>query len=401
MPMKNRDALERERIEQANALAAALRDGNEEEVAKALAAYADSVQQRILAEAEMYRNEADAVVLAGRGIRQLTSEEREFYQSASAAMRDNPQQSMNTQNMRMPETIITEILGAVKSEHPLLQMIDFTPTSMMTTWVINKQGPQAAVWGEVTAQIVTELYGESNTEQVSLKKLSAYFPVSNALLDLGPEWLDRYIREICTESIALGVEIAIIDGSGKDCPVGMNRNIDGDFSATTGYPKKEAIVVEFFSPEEYGALAANLAVDDTGKARNVDDLTIIVNPLDYLKIIMPATIRETLDGGYVRDVFPLPTQIIKSSAVELGKAVFGLVSKYFFGIGRGTDGGKLEYSDHQNFLFDQRLYRIKLYGEGKPKDNKAFSWLDISGLKRHVPTVGYAVAAADSDEATE
>lgn len=401
MSMKNRDALEREQMEQANALAAALKSEDEEAIAKALAEYANSVQQRILAEAEMYRNEADTVVLAGRGIRQLTSEERSFYQRAATAMRDNPQQALQTENMRMPETVITEILGAVETGHPLLKAINFTPTSMMTTWIINTQGPQPAVWGEVTAEIVTELHGKGNTEHVTLKKLSAYFPVSNALLDLGPEWLDRYIREICTESIALGVEIAIIDGSGKDCPIGMNRNTNGDFSATTGYPKKEAIAIESFSPEEYGSLAARLAIDGTGKARNVDDLTMIVNPLDYLKIIMPATIRETIDGGYIRDVLPLPTQIVKSAAVDPGQAIFGLVSKYFFGIGRGPDGGKLEYSDHQHFLFDQRLYRIKLYGTGKPKDNNAFQVLDISKVKRYIPTVGYAVAATTEDEAAE
>lgn len=70
-------------------------------------------------------------------------------------------------------------------------------------------------------------------------------------------------------------------------------------------------------------------------------------------------------------------------AVPSGKAVFGLANRYFFGLGT-SKGGKLEYSDEYKFLEDQRVYLIKLYGNGRALDENAFVYVDISNL---VPTV--------------
>lgn len=51
-------------------------------------------------------------------------------------------------------------------------------------------------------------------------------------------------------------------------------------------------------------------------------------------------------------------------------------------MGIGTaQAGKLETSDEFAFLDDNRTYKIKLYGNGQPKDNNAFQVLDITGLK--------------------
>ena len=57
------------------------------------------------------------------------------------------------------------------------------------------------------------------------------------------------------------------------------------------------------------------------------------------------------------------------------------------GVGAGTDGGRLEYSDEYRFLEDQRVYRIKLYGNGRPMDDCSFAWVDISELEPLVQQV--------------
>lgn len=64
------------------------------------------------------------------------------------------------------------------------------------------------------------------------------------------------------------------------------------------------------------------------------------------------------------------------------------------GLGTGTGkGGKIEYSDEYKFLEDQRVYRIKLFGNGRPMDDKAFIYLDISALKPYVQQVHVTNAA--------
>jgi hypothetical protein len=169
-------------------------------------------------------------------------------------------------------------------------------------------------------------------------------------------------------------------------PIGMNRSVAPDVTVTGGvYPKKKAIKLKSFEPDEYGKfIADNLAKTQKGNPRVITQLILVCNPADYLKKIMPATTVKTQVGTYINDVFPFPTQIIQSVRMKEGEAVIGIANRYFMGIGAGTDGGKLEYSDEYQFLEDQRVYRIKMYGNGKPLDDTSFSLVDISGL---VPSV--------------
>lgn len=67
--------------------------------------------------------------------------------------------------------------------------------------------------------------------------------------------------------------------------------------------------------------------------------------------------------------------------VPAGKAIFGLANRYFMGVGKGGSGGQIEYSDEFQFLDDNRVYKIKMYGNGMPLDNNAFVLADISGLQ--------------------
>ena len=93
------------------------------------------------------------------------------------------------------------------------------------------------------------------------------------------------------------------------------------------------------------------------------------------------------DGTYRNDILPYPMTIIKSPAVASGKAVLGLGYRYFAGIGMSSKDGKLEFDDSCQFLEDNRVYKIKLYGNGMPMDNNAFQYHDISQLKPAVVKV--------------
>ena len=225
---------------------------------------------------------------------------------------------------------------------------------------------------------LTSGFKKINLEQ---KKLSAWIPVSNAMLDLGPIWLDRYVRVVLSEALAYGLEDAIINGTGKDCPIGMTRQVGTGVTVTDGvYPLKTTTAVTDFNPETYGTLISSMATTPNGNYRTVGNVILVVNPVDYYKKVMPATTILRPDGTYANNVLPYPTTIIQSAQMAEGKAVIGIGSKYFAGIGTATSG-KLEYSDEYKFLEDYRTYRIKLYGNGEPLDNNAFQYLDISGLK--------------------
>ena len=152
-----------------------------------------------------------------------------------------------------------------------------------------------------------------------------------------------------------------------------------DFSTSTGYPEKTAIQVTNFLPANYGPLVAKLAVTEKGRMRSFDEVLMICNQVDYLNKIMPATTTLTTGGTYARDLFPFPTEVVRSNEVKTGQAILCLPEEYFFGLGESKDG-KIEYSDEFKFIQDARTYKIKLHGNGRPYDNTVAIVLDISKL---------------------
>ena len=207
--------------------------------------------------------------------------------------------------------------------------------------------------------------------------------MSNDMLDLGPVWVEKYVRTLLAEALSLGCEDGIINGTGvKGQPIGMIRQIGAgvDVNSETGYPEKTPIKITDFSPKTYGNLLSKMAVDEKGKARVLSSLILIVNPADNYQKVMPATtlLRQT---GYERNVFPVETKIVQSAAVASGKAILGVEKKYFFGLGAGTSGGKITADKSFKLLDDLTTFVIKMYGNGRAKDNNIFQYLDISGLK--------------------
>ena len=380
--MKNLDDIKQRKEELLSNVASALKDGNEEDIKKYFQEYSAQVSAEIVAQAQSVMDNADNAVLSTRGLRTLTSKETTYYQKLITAMQSSsPKQAISNIDEAFPETIFESILEDIRTEHPLLNAIDFSNTSILTKWIVNKQDAQLAVWGPINSEITKELEGAIGTINLDMCKLSAFMVVSQDMLKLGPRWIDAYVREIMKEAIALSLETAIVDGTGKDEPIGMTRDVSEDVSVTSGvYPRKEAIAVERFNPETYGTLIEKLTLKPNGSRRDVQNLILVVNPADYFKTIMPGTTMLTPNGSYVNNVLPYPTQIIKSVAVPEGYAVLGLAKRYFMGIGSSKDG-VIDTSDEYRFLEDERTYKIKMHGNGMPLDDNAFLYLDISGLK--------------------
>ena len=342
-------------------------------------------QQEVLEKYEELKNETDTQILASRGVRVLTSKEKKYYEQVTMAMKSsNPKQSLTDMDVIMPETIIDAVFEELQSNHELLQYINFQNTRGMIKWLTNKNGYQKAVWGKLCDEIKKELASGWKEVDMTLLKLSAFIPVCKAMLDLGPEWLDAYVRQVLYDALANGLEDGIINNLKTDTgPIGMIADLTKG-TANDGvvtYAAKEATSVESFDPKTLGTLIGNLAKDDNDKPRQVREVVLIVNPTDYFTKVFPATTVIGADGTYRTDVFPYPIKVIKSPAVASGKAVLGLAYRYFMGIGMSSKDGQITYSDEYQFLEDNRVYAIKLYANGMPMDNNAFVYLDISNLE--------------------
>ena len=366
------------------ALQRALQSGNEEEGKKAWGQVVDAITEKVKTDSEMYST--DKNVLAQRGYRQLTSEETEFYQNlVKAGKASDPKQAftdlIGSVDNGMPETVIEDVYRDLIEEHPLLDKITFQNVKYLTKWLLNDHTRQKAAWGEINSEITQEIESAFKGVEITLLKLTAYAVIPKDMLDLGPTFLDNYIRTILKEALYVALEKAIVSGCGKGEPIGMNRDIHKgvSFSTETGYPEKEAIKVINFEPASYGPLVAKLAVAENGRMRSFDEVLMICNQVDYLNKIMPATTVLNTGGTYSRDLFPFPTEVVRSNEVKTGQAILCLPEEYFFGLGESKDG-TIEFSDEFKFLQDARTYKIKLHGNGRPYDNTVAIVLDISAL---------------------
>ena len=317
----------------------------------------------------------------------MTKKEKKFYESLIAGARQEvaPGSVITGIGEALPETTIESVFDDLKQNHPLLNAINFTNTSAITKMVMNKQGSQTATWDELNTPITKQLVGEVEIVTMTLCKLTAYMFVTFDMLDLGPAWIDKYVRETLAEALSVGLETAIVDGNGVNQPIGMTRNFTGSFNSSTGYARNSATAIKALDTDTYGTLLSTLAKAPNGNIRTISEVVLIVNPVDYFTKVMPATTVLAPDGTYRNNIFPFPTKLIQSVGAPEGHAIIGLAPRYFMGMGTAK-GGKLEYDDSYKFIEDLRTYKIKLYGMGKPLDKNAFIYLDISNLKNVLPT---------------
>lgn len=379
--MKNLDTLQQKKTEILQRINTAVKDGNEEAFAQAFTEFTDILQEAVMSEARGMVQAADNTILTGRGVRSLTSQETKYYESVIEAMRSsNPQQALTLIDEALPTTVIDAVLEDITEAHPLLSEINFQNTGILTEILVSSlDGRFTAVWGKLCDEIVTELIAGMQVIDLEQNKLSAFIPICKAMLEIGPAWIDRYVRAILMEAIANGLEGAIIDGTGVDEPVGMTKDPNGVFHPQNGYADLVPVALTEITPESYGALIAELAVGPNLLYRNVTEVLFICNPVDYYTKVMPAVMYQNADGTWVSR-FPFPTKVIQSVHVSANEAILGIGKRYFFGLGTGK-GGKIDYSDHYHFLEDERVYLTKLYGDGKPLDSTSFKVLDITNLK--------------------
>lgn len=373
----------------------AMKTNDETQITEAWDAFQSAIADQIRQDFEDVKDSNDAAVLAQRGFRQLTSKETKWYQKFIEAARSaNPKQAFTTllgsedEEDLMPETIIEDVYKHLVDEHPLLSVVGIQYVAYATKWILNDHTRQMAVWGEINSEITKEITSAFKTIDITVSKLSAFAAIQLDMLDLGPTFLDAYIRRVLIEAMALGFEDGIINGNGLTAPVGLIRDIhEGvSVSTSTGYPEKAKEAVTDFTPKTYGALVAKLAQTEGGKTRKVNRIALLVNPVDYYTKIVPATTVLASDGAYKHDVLPVPTQIIQTTCLEQGNAVLFMPDEYKVFAG-GRRNAMIEYSDEYKFLEDMRYFKIKQHATGKATDDNCAIYLDISGLEEMYVTV--------------
>lgn len=384
MPMMNKDLMNKTSNKFFQDLSEALKNDDHEAAAKALQSMQESICGMIEAEFEQYNGITDIAVLQQRGLRALTSEETAWYQKFIGAVKDGAKQEITNLTAAMPITIIDRVIDDMKQAHPLLHELNIQNAAGAQKIIMNgiQMASKLGSWGPITSAITEQLAGEIKVVDVTVSKYTAYIPIPKDFVrfnfSFAPMWVDQYIRIMLSECVAFGLEKGAITGTGKNEPIGMDRDITS--STNNVHPQKTAKAISNFE-EDYAAEVAEMVNDDNGNTRMIPQVLMIVNPKDYIKKIRRWQHTLVYGTGPV-DVIDntYPTKVVQSVFVPENKAIVGIAMNYFMAI-NGGQSGIIEYDDSNQFLEDNRVYTTRVYGHGQPVDNMSFKVLDISKVK--------------------
>jgi len=289
----------------------------------------------------------------------------------------------------MVPTIFDRVIQDMKKDHPLLAAINIENAAGAMRLVMNAKQMRGLLgsWGPITSAITAEVQGAIRFIDVSTSKYTAYFLIPKDFVrfnfGFAPMWVDAYIRNILSETVAYGWEKAIVTGNGNDQPTGLA--FDVSTMSNNQYSEKAAIAVTTW--DQYrDAIADNLLQDANGDFRTIGEVLMVVNPVDFVKKIRPATQVITTAGVLNMIDRAFPSKIVQSPFVASGTAKVGIADNYFAAL-NGGQSGIIEYSDENQFLQDNRVYTTRVYGNGRPVDNTSFINLDISGLETYATPV--------------
>lgn len=380
MTIKNLDRKEllKDKESQITAMQAAFESGDPTEVAQKIVEnyennilhFQDLMDNTIREANRANEQQWDASVLASRGVRVLTTEEKKFYNAAIEVT------SFDGVSALVPPTVYERVFEDLALDHPLLSRVNFQRVGASTAWVVRKDGTTTAFWGDVCDDIKEMVDHGFETIEQGMFKLSGFLVVCKAMFELGPEWLDRYVRAFLSEIIAAELENVIVNGTGNKQPIGMIKDLDG--SVTLGvYPDKEKVALADFTPSTIGKQI--LAPTTKNGTRRYQGVTLIVNPLDYASNFFALGAKQKDDGSWTYDNFSVPgLEIIQSPAVPVNTLIAGNPKDYFMGV---AGDAKLESTDVLRMIEDQRLYLVRQLANGRPLDADSFTVFDIENTE--------------------
>ncbi|MCT2920670.1 phage major capsid protein [Lactococcus lactis] len=285
----------------------------------------------------------------------------------------------------LPEETIDEIFDELKTDHPLLSIINFKNAGLrLKALLAETEG--TAVWGEIYGEIKGQLDSAFKEEPFSQNKLTAFVVVPKDALDFGPKWIKQFVMDQIEESFAVALETAIVTGDGKNQPIGLMKDLDkGD--ATDGvitYPTDKAAAADLsaVTPETAPKLLAPVmkvlaTKQKTKTALKIDgQVHMLINPQDYYDIEAKFTTLNAA-GVYVFNL-PFGIKADQSVAVKQGTAVIFVANRYNAYVGGGTT---IKEFDQTLAIEDLQLYVAKSYYYGKAKDNNVAQVVTLSTPK--------------------
>ncbi|XLP20340.1 phage major capsid protein [Bacillus toyonensis] len=349
-------------------------ESTEKEQTSAFENFFDAMQTDVINTVRNQVNDEmlDRSILQQRGQNVLTAAETKFFNAVV-------QEGGFKDGSILPVTTQERVFEDLVKEHPLLDALGLQDLGAVTKFIYS-DATKAYAWGELFGEIRGQVNAAFREEKIGQLKLTAFAAIPNDMLDLGPEWVERYVRTLLVESYSVGLEFGFVNGGGSVAhqPVGLMKDVNATTGAVTDKKSSGTLT---FAPSEFGVVVAGelyevvkaLSTDAKGKSRKVlNNIVMVVNPVDSIGVQARNTI-QTATGQWVM-ALPYNIQTVESEEVPVGKALFFVKGQYLAAI---AGGYKLKSFDQTLAIEDATLYTIKQFANGKPKDNKAALVYDL------------------------
>lgn len=314
--------------------------------------------------------ESDANYAKTLGLRTLSKEEEKFYE----LLKDVKQAITAEQIDILPNTIIDVTLENIKKESKILEDVNFTPANVKRWISADKTGTYA--WGALTDAISGELSATFESLNIEVNKLSVYLIIPKAIRDLALPFVDRYFTAILKENLNDGLEFGYLQGTGKNQPIGIYKQIEETNGDSTHKDKTVNDSLTRFTPK--GLASAKKYLSKDGQ-RVFDKLSLYCHPNDEADYVSPAIFNE--EGKLVSSYKNL---VVKPSVNNpQGKAALVIPKKYTMGL---TGFGIKEY-DQTRALDDADVVIGKGYANGRATDDNVAFVFDVTKLEEYIPTV--------------
>ena len=304
----------------------------------------------------------EARTVGSAALPQLSENEKRFFER----LKMGAKQSVTANQIDIiPVETVDKTLADIRTEYPILGLINFAPANVKHWLTGSKSG--GALWGSLTSALSdsAELSATITGLNIEVSKLYAYCVIPKAIRDLEIGYVEKYFRAILAEAMYDGIAAGYINGDGKVAPVGILRKVGQTESDGTHSAKSVVSTLLGFSPLQMAPVLTTLS---NGGKRPVRDLCVIANPSDVYGYINPALYGDSVVGGYVQKSF-MPLTVIEEPNIAAGKAAITMPGYFTMGF----SGMKVEEYKETKALDDADLLIAKVYGNGRADDdNTAF-----------------------------
>lgn len=321
-------------------------------------------------QAQAIKANSDSDYASKLGLRVLSKEEESFYEK----FKDIKQAITGAQIDLIPTSIVDLTMENVKATEPVLKLITFTPAGVKR-WITSER-TGAFSWSGLTEELKGELSANVKGLVTDLGKLDAYLIIPKAIRDLSYQFIDKYFMAILSEALKEGIAYGYLQGTGKDQPIGIYKQIDKTNEDGTHQDKTVNNNLTKFTPK--GLAAAKVYLSNGGK-REINKLYVLCNPEDEANYVAPAIYDA--EGNLVSAFRNL--EVIPCTENPKGKAALTLENKYTMGI------TEVKINEYKETLAtdDADLIVAKVYANGRAAaDNTAYVF-DVTKLEEYVPTI--------------